>query len=245
MPHPAAVLLTLAALLPAAAAAASQGPCDLYAQGGTPCVAAHSVTRALFAAYAGPLYQVRRLSDNATKDVPALGAGGVVDAGAQDAFCGADACVIHRLYDQSPHRNHLHVAKAGGAVRLSSAVNSRGVTGGVDSPTCSAALAKACGGPKLAGNAECVLCLEAANATALAAAGCSRTDATEWCGPDRPVNATRGRVVVGGHAAYAAVFEGSQGYRLDETSGVATGDEPESLYMVVSGTHYNNKCCFE
>ena len=235
-PHPSAVLMIQAALLPAAAAAA-RGPCDLYAQGGTPCVAAHSVTRALFAAYAGPLYQVRRLSDNATKDVPTLEAGGVVDVAAQDTFCGADACVIHQLYDQSPHRNHLHVAQAGGAVRLS---DSPGVT-----PTCGAALAKACGGPKLSGNAECVLCLEAANATALAAAGCSRTDATEWCGPDRPVNATRGRVVVGGHPAYSAVFEGSQGYRLDDTSGVATGDEPESLYMVVSGTHYNNKCCFE
>ena len=54
MPRPAAVLLTLAALLPAAAAA-TQGPCDLYAQGGTPCVAAHSTVRALYAAYAGPL----------------------------------------------------------------------------------------------------------------------------------------------------------------------------------------------
>ena len=33
-----------------------QGPCDIYANGNTPCVAAHSLTRALYAAYGGPLY---------------------------------------------------------------------------------------------------------------------------------------------------------------------------------------------
>ena len=46
-----------------------QGPCDIYAAGGTPCVAAHSTTRALYASYNGPLYQVRRLSDNAVKNI--------------------------------------------------------------------------------------------------------------------------------------------------------------------------------
>lgn len=37
--------------------AATQGPCDLYAAGGTPCVAAHSTTRALYGSYNGALYQ--------------------------------------------------------------------------------------------------------------------------------------------------------------------------------------------
>jgi non-reducing end alpha-L-arabinofuranosidase len=40
-------------------------PCDTYASGGTPCVAAHSTTRALYASYNGPLYQVKRASDGA------------------------------------------------------------------------------------------------------------------------------------------------------------------------------------
>ena len=31
-----------------ASQAATQGPCDIYAAGGTPCVAAHSTTRALY-----------------------------------------------------------------------------------------------------------------------------------------------------------------------------------------------------
>ena len=34
------------------------------------------------------------------------------------------------------------------------------------------------------------------------------------------------------------------GYRRDNTSGVAKGDQPETIYMVVSGTHYNDRCCF-
>jgi hypothetical protein len=40
-----------------AAQAATQGPCDIYAGGGTACVAAHSTTRALYAAYNGSLYR--------------------------------------------------------------------------------------------------------------------------------------------------------------------------------------------
>jgi len=57
----------------AAAAANPKGPCDIYAQAGDPCVAAHSTTRALYAAYHGPLYQLLRQSDgklNAVKLEP-------------------------------------------------------------------------------------------------------------------------------------------------------------------------------
>ena len=34
------------------------------------------------------------------------------------------------------------------------------------------------------------------------------------------------------------------GYNVDVTSGVAQGNEPESIYAVMSGTHYNDRCCF-
>ncbi|MEV1205523.1 arabinofuranosidase catalytic domain-containing protein [Microbispora rosea] len=54
---------------PPAAPDRPQGPCDIYAAGGTPCVAAHSTTRALYSSYNGPLYQVMRTSDNATRDI--------------------------------------------------------------------------------------------------------------------------------------------------------------------------------
>src|SRR5690349_4835549 len=49
--------------------AAGTGPCDIYASGGTPCVAAHSTVRALFGAYSGRLYQVTRASDSAKTDI--------------------------------------------------------------------------------------------------------------------------------------------------------------------------------
>lgn len=90
-------------------------PCDLYASGGTPCVAAHSTVRALFSAYNGNLYQVRRASDNATLNIGVLSAGGFANAAAQDTFCAGTSCVITIIYDQSGRGNHLTQAPGGGA----------------------------------------------------------------------------------------------------------------------------------
>jgi hypothetical protein len=91
------------------------GPCDIYAANGTPCVAAHSTVRALYRAYGGSLYQVRRASDNTTKDIGGAGAGGFASAATQDTFCAATTCVITILYDQSGHGNHLAYQGSGGA----------------------------------------------------------------------------------------------------------------------------------
>jgi hypothetical protein len=95
------------------ASAAPTQPCDVYAAGGAPCVAAHSTTRALFASYNGPLYQVRRNSDSHTLDIRPLGAGGYANAAAQDAFCAHTSCVITIIYDQSGHGNNLTQAPPG------------------------------------------------------------------------------------------------------------------------------------
>jgi non-reducing end alpha-L-arabinofuranosidase len=107
--------LAAAATVPVVRADAQQGPCDIYAAGGTPCVAAHSTTRALYAAYDGPLYQVRRASDNTTLNIYPLSAGGVADSGAQDTFCAGTTCVITEIYDQSGNGNNLTPAPGGGA----------------------------------------------------------------------------------------------------------------------------------
>ena len=32
---------------------------------------------------------------------------------------------------------------------------------------------------------------------------------------------------------------------MDKTTGIATGNEPESIYAVISGKHYNDGCCFD
>src|SRR5450755_2392565 len=92
-----------------------EGPCDIYAAAGDPCVAAHSTTRALYSSYKGPLYQVLRQSDGKTLDIgivqpvasPFPDAGGYADAAAQDAFCANTYCWITTIYDQSPKHFHL------------------------------------------------------------------------------------------------------------------------------------------
>jgi non-reducing end alpha-L-arabinofuranosidase len=90
----------LAAGAAAGAAAQGQGPCDIYAAAGTPCVAAHSVTRALYGAFNGALFQVKRSTDGATAEVTPITAGGVVDASIVTKLCAGAACVIQRIYDQ-------------------------------------------------------------------------------------------------------------------------------------------------
>ena len=96
-----------------------EGPCDIYAAAGNPCVAAHSSTRALYASYNGPLYQVMRQSDGKTLDIGVVRSGkgdpgGYADAAAQDKFCANTYCWITILYDQSGKGNHLTQAPRGG-----------------------------------------------------------------------------------------------------------------------------------
>jgi hypothetical protein len=96
-----------------------EGPCDIYAAAGCPCMAAHSTTRALYASYNGPLYQVMRQSDGKTLDIgvvqpSATDPGGYADAAAQDAFCANTYAWITKIYDQSGHGNHLVQAPRGG-----------------------------------------------------------------------------------------------------------------------------------
>jgi hypothetical protein len=160
--------------------AASQGPCDIYAAGGTPCVAAHSTTRALFASYNGPLYQVQRGSDSALQNIGVLSAGGVANAAAQDSFCAGTTCTITRVYDQTGNSGNTLVYQGPGG------------TGGAD------------------------------------------TAAT----------ATTEAVTVGGQKAYALYINPGNSYWANG-SGVPTGSSPEGEYMVTSGTHINNGCCFD
>ncbi len=161
--------------------AATSQPCDIYAAGGTPCVAAHSTTRALYGSYNGALYQVRRSSDNTTRDIGVLSAGGFANAATQDSFCAGTSCVITIIYDQTGRGNHLTQAPGGGA------------------------------------------------------AG----------GPDNLANATAAPITINGNRAYGVYVAAGTGYRNNHTSGIATGDQPEGMYAVFDGTHYNGGCCFD
>ena len=180
--RPAPIFILLIATTPPASAAASAGVCDIFASGGTPCVAAHSLTRALFSLFSAPLYQVTRVTDNQTIDVSPIAAGGVADISNQDAFCSGAHCEISIIYDQSGSNNHLTRAPAGGNDKH----------------------------------------------------------------PTNLVNASRWPITLaGGHKVYGGYFEGNMGYRIDETVGVAKGNDPETLYMVTDGTHVNSGCCFD
>ena len=165
--------------------AATSQPCDIYASGGTPCVAAHSTTRALFGSYNGSLYQVRRASDNATLNIGVLEAGGYANAAAQDTFCAGTSCVITSIYDQTGRGNHLTQAPPGGF-----------------------------SGP---------------------ASG----------GYDNLANATAAPTTINGHKAYGVFVAPGTGYRNNNTNGVAKGDQPEGMYAIFDGTHYNGGCCFD
>ena len=156
------------------------GPCDIYAIDGGPCVAAHSTVRALYAAYSGPLYQVKK-ADGSTKDITPLTPGGFANADDQDTFCGTDACTISIIYDQSSKANHLTKSPAGMA--------------------------------KTTPNNE-------ANAKAISA-------------------------TFSGHKVYGVHIVPGVGYRNNGATGTATGDNPETEYMVASGTNYNAGCCFD
>lgn len=89
-----------------------KGPCDIYEAAAAPCVAAHSTTRALYAAYSGNLYQVRR-ADKALQDVGLLAPGGIADASVQEIFCANSKCTISKIYDQSPKKNDLTLTSGG------------------------------------------------------------------------------------------------------------------------------------
>ncbi len=93
--------------------AAGLEPCDIYASYGTPCVAAHSSVRALFANYSGPLYQIQRASDHQYLDISVQTPGGYANADPQAPFCSGTSCTITKIYDQSSQHNDLPISAGG------------------------------------------------------------------------------------------------------------------------------------
>ena len=166
-----------------------EGPCDIYAAAGTPCVAAHSTVRALAASYNGPLYQVMRQSDGKTLDIgvvqpSASDAGGYADAAAQDAFCANATCLITTIYDQSGKGNHLVQAPPGTFP-----------------------------GPAKGGFNTVPI-------------------------------ADMAPITISGHKAYGVYIIPGMGLRNNNATGLAINDEPQGIYMVFDGTHFDSGCCF-
>lgn len=64
-------------------------------------------------------------------------------------------------------------------------------------------------------------------------------------GPDVGAPADALPVTAGGHQVYGISFSGQMGYRNYDAKGVARNGAAEGMYMVTSGTHVNNQCCFD
>ena len=161
-----------------------EGPCDIYRQGGTPCVAAHSTTRLLNSRYKGPLYQVVRDFDGKKLDIFPT-AEGYADAVAQDHFCEGTIGRISIIYDQSGLGNDLLPAPPG-----------------------------------------------------------------TFQGPDKggfnnPALADMAPALLNGHKVYGVYIMPGMGYRCNNARGLAVDDEPEGIYYVIDGTHYDSGCCFD
>lgn len=90
----------------AALAATALGPCDVIAKGGQTCVAAHSLTRRMFASYTGRIFQLTRASDSTTSDISTVSTG-LYDSAAVATFCAGTSCYISNIYDQTGNANHL------------------------------------------------------------------------------------------------------------------------------------------
>ena len=87
-----------------------EGPCDILAAAHTPCVAAHSLVRALYGGYAGPLYRVLRDSDKAGLDIGINRNSGVAKMSTPGAR-GALRMIIRECADTRPRTTcsgHLH-----------------------------------------------------------------------------------------------------------------------------------------
>jgi hypothetical protein len=69
---------------------------------------------------------------------------------------------------------------------------------------------------------------------------------------NNPASATALKITISGHSAYGVLIKPGMGYRTGCTTcniktgiGVATGDTPETEYMVTSQTDLVNSCCFD
>ena len=90
-------------------------PGDVAKAAGTPFVAAHAMTRTLFAAYTGPLFQALRVSDNQTKDIGIVASTGLADLATLNTFCSGTSCKVTTLYDQSGNGNDMWRADSSSA----------------------------------------------------------------------------------------------------------------------------------
>ena len=71
-----------------------------------------------------------------------------------------------------------------------------------------------------------------------------------FLGPDKggfnnPALADMAPAQIGGHKVYGVYVMPGMGYRCNNARGLAIDDEPEGIYYVIDGTHFDSGCCFD
>ena len=65
-------------------------------------------------------------------------------------------------------------------------------------------------------------------------------------GSDKPANAAQEPLKVGGNSVYSVYIAQQNSYWVDASkNGIPLGAQPQGIYMVTSGKHFNGGCCFD
>ncbi len=202
-----------------------------------------------------------RASDNTTKDITALTAGGFADSSSQDSFCSGTTCTIPIIYDQSPNGNHLRVTwfanwlpKGGNPAPATAAKITVGghVVYGIKVSSGSNVAYRT--GAQLSGtasvtNGSSTVTFSSpqtlAKGTPLMFAAELSSCTTYNC----PYFSVAAATTASTTATLTANYSGSSNTATtawnEGTQGVATGDQAEAIYAVLDGTSHNASCCFD
>jgi len=175
-------------------------------------------TRRLRSAYAGPLLQLRRSTDNATQDIGTTVAGGL-DVIALTNFCGAASCFVTTWYDQSGNARHASQATASLQPRLVNA-------GTLETENSLPSL-------YFSGAASATL------KTANVALGFSSNTLVAVC-RNIGTGATTGGIIASGSGGWGVYYYSIVGYTLDGSGAGSTNSantSPTSTFVQMSGVY--------
>lgn len=233
----------------------AEGPCDILAAAGNPCVAAHSTVRALYSGYRGPLYSVQRsissncsggefldgmdwIGDNEQTQVAVQSIGECCAACAGKSGCNHFSLTNSSMQCYLKGGNRTLVARNGSTAGYCTKgpTETANISGLVAS-----GFADITAHEKFCPAADCVI------ATVFDQSPQGNHLVQRVSGVvHNMVNASHHKINVGdGVPVYGMWFEPGDGYHVDFTRGVAKGNAPESIYAVMSGTHFNGECCFD
>jgi len=198
-----------------------EGPCDIYADAGTPCAAAYSTIRRLKSDYTGPLYQVRvgSSADN-------IGGLRVTNRGSAEWSCNGAKVA----YTTTPEMGTLvDIPQTADGFADAS----------VQDEHCPAV-----------GNTCTVATLydQSGNGSDLPVAKGGLCNGGTYAALDNFETVMNGQaeLTVGGHKVYSLFMQARTGYRIERVgTNMPIDDEPQGIYMLADGTRVGGHCCWD